>query len=131
MLFRANDGPKLSRRRRPPLAQKAFFCLPVALERSFDPLERQALVLDRMDQRFERLTLQLDVDGPTTTAHQQGIAARCYSLHRRLAWRVRVRYRFHLQIVRHNDASEAELLAQDALNNFWRQRGGPFFVDRH
>src|SRR5687767_5891823 len=131
MLFGADDGSQLRRRRRPPLAQKSLFRLPIALERSLDPLERQALVLDSMDQRFGRDALQLDVGGLTTAAYQQGIAAGGNGFHRRLSWRVRVRYRLHLQIVRHNDAGEAELVPQDALNNFWRQRGGPFFVDRH
>ena len=61
MLLRADDGSQLGRRRRAPFAQKALLRQAVALERSLDALDRQPLVLDGVNQRFQRLDLQPDI----------------------------------------------------------------------
>ncbi len=75
MLLRPDDGPELRGSGRPPFAQKALFCQTVTLERRLDALDRQALVLHCVYQRFERLALQLDIGGLAGSAYQHSVAS--------------------------------------------------------
>src|SRR5437868_2617258 len=90
--------------------EKSFFGPLLALEGIFDAADRESVVLDRVNQRFERRGLPMVI----TRANQQGVTAGRDRLDSGLWNREFVGERLNFEIVAHDDAFEAKLLAQQS-----------------
>ena len=93
-------------------------------QRIFHPPERQALLLNRVNQRLQGRRLRV----VAAAADEDPVAAGLNGQDSRSRDLVVVRDGLHLEVVAQDDAVEPELLAKQSSDDVSRQRGGPAFV---